>query len=158
MARNQQPMNPIFHLDGSQDAVTPGNDSMDNSDNDVIGLLKQLLDEQRRQTDLLSDLKDEVNAAQRQRANELGQWKQQNPELARNCRLAAESLSRVQAQFLDNLTEEVNDSEDGMLDGEFLLNEFVDRFGPRLAHLNGVLQVLSQLSSVPNPANSNNTP
>ena len=27
------------------------------------------------------------------------------------------------------------------------LNEFVDRFGPRLAHLNGVLQVLSQLSS-----------
>ncbi len=25
--------------------------------------------------------------------------------------------------------------------------EFVDRFGPRLAHLNGVLQVLSQLSA-----------
>jgi len=32
------------------------------------------------------------------------------------------------------------------MDGEFMLNEFVDRFGPRLAHLNGVLQVLSQLS------------
>jgi hypothetical protein len=40
------------------------------------------------------------------------------------------------------------------MDGEFMLNEFVDRYGPRLAHLNGVLQVLSQLSSVPNPANS----
>ena len=35
-----------------------------------------------------------------------------------------------------------------MMDGEFMLNEFVDRFGPRLAHLNGVLQVLSQLSAV----------
>jgi hypothetical protein len=28
-----------------------------------------------------------------------------------------------------------------------MLNEFVDRFGPRLAHLNGVLQVLAQLGS-----------
>jgi hypothetical protein len=28
-----------------------------------------------------------------------------------------------------------------------MLNEFVDRFGPRLAHLNGVLQVLAQLSA-----------
>jgi hypothetical protein len=41
-----------------------------------------------------------------------------------------------------------------MVGGEFLLNEFLDRYGPRLAHLNGVIQVLAQLSSVPNPANS----
>jgi len=33
-----------------------------------------------------------------------------------------------------------------MEEGEFVFNEFVDRFGPRLAHLNGVLQMLSQLS------------
>jgi hypothetical protein len=32
------------------------------------------------------------------------------------------------------------------------LSEFVDRYGPRLAHLNGVLQVLAQLSSN-NPTN-----
>jgi hypothetical protein len=36
-----------------------------------------------------------------------------------------------------------------MADGEFVLNEFIDRFGPRLAHLNGVIQVLAQLSSTP---------
>jgi hypothetical protein len=29
-----------------------------------------------------------------------------------------------------------------------MLNEFVDRFGPRIAHLNGLLQVLSQLSAI----------
>ena len=33
------------------------------------------------------------------------------------------------------------------VEGEYMLNEFVDRFGPRLAHLNGVLQVLAQLGS-----------
>jgi hypothetical protein len=35
-----------------------------------------------------------------------------------------------------------------------MLTEFVDRVCPRLAHLNGVLQILTQLSSVPNPANT----
>ena len=47
-------------------------------------------------------------------------------------------------------------SEEALLDGEFMLNEFVDRFGPRLAHLNGVLQVLSQLSAMQNTANAMN--
>jgi hypothetical protein len=36
-----------------------------------------------------------------------------------------------------------------------MLTEFVDRFGPRLAHLNGVIQVLSQLSSMNTPSDSN---
>lgn len=38
-------------------------------------------------------------------------------------------------------------NEEDLLDGEFVLSEFVDRFGPRLAHLNGVLQVLAQLGT-----------
>ena len=38
-------------------------------------------------------------------------------------------------------------SEENLLEGEFMMNEFVDRFGPRLAHLNGVLQVLAQLGT-----------
>jgi len=40
------------------------------------------------------------------------------------------------------------------VEGDFMLNEFVDRFGPRLAHLNGVLQVLTQLGSNPEPSNT----
>jgi hypothetical protein len=67
--------------------------------------------------------------------------------LARQCRAAAEALSNVQTEFLHMLTEEITDNAEGMMEGEFVLNEFVDRFGPRLAHLNGVLQVLSQLSA-----------
>ena len=42
---------------------------------------------------------------------------------------------------------DVNDGFEDMMDSEFVLNEFVDRYGPRLAHLNGVLQLLSQLSA-----------
>jgi ferric-dicitrate binding protein FerR (iron transport regulator) len=91
-------------------------------------------------------IQNNVNA-QKQRANELQQWKDANPKLARACRRAAESLSRVQAQFLESITDEVEANEEDLLDGEFVLSEFVDRFGPRLAHLNGVLQVLAQLGT-----------
>jgi len=119
-----------------------------------VSLLRNILAAQDRQNELLEELVNQLSAAQRQRATELGQWKQANPELARNCRTAAEALSQVQVEFLGNMTREINDNAEALMDGEFMLNEFVDRFGPRLAHLNGVLQILAQLSSTPNPANS----
>ncbi len=121
-------------------------------------LLREILSAQDRQNELLEELVTQIGAAQRQRAVELGEWKQANPVLARNCRQAAEALSKVQTEFLSGLTEEIQDNFDAFCDGEFMLNEFVDRFGPRLAHLNGVLQVLTQLSSVPSQANTPNTP
>jgi hypothetical protein len=47
------------------------------------------------------------------------------------------------------MTQEVMDGGESMTESEYMLSEFVDRFGPRLAHLNGVLQVLSQLATPP---------
>ena len=61
--------------------------------------------------------------------------------------MAAESLGRAQTTFIENLADEVQDNAESLLEGEFLLGEFIDRFGPRLAHINGLLQVLSQLGS-----------
>jgi len=117
-------------------------------------LLREILAAQDRQNELLEELVTHLSGSQKQRATELGQWKQANPGLARSCRAAAEALGRVQTEFLMNLTREVTDNADVLMDGEFMLNEFVDRFGPRLAHLNGLLQVLSQLSSTPNATNA----
>ncbi|MGN6135371.1 MAG: hypothetical protein ACTHOU_12785 [Aureliella sp.] len=102
---------------------------------------------QDKQNQLLEQLVQNTVAMQKQRATELQQWKDANPRLSKACRKAAESLSRVQTQFLESLTDEISDNEEALLDGDFMLGEFVDRFGPRLAHLNGVLQVLAQLGS-----------
>jgi hypothetical protein len=147
MAQDPQP-SPLFtHIDVSTHASTE--DAQKDENEDTRNLLRQLVAGQQRQNQLLEDLVHQMNSSQRQRASELGQWRDANPQLARRCREAAEALSNVQTQFLDNLTEEITDNADDYVEGEFLLNEFVDRFGPRLAHLNGVLQVLSQLSSVP---------
>jgi hypothetical protein len=117
-------------------------------------LLREVLSAQDRTNELLEELSGVLAANQKQRATELQQWRNAHPALAGACREAAEALTRVQIEYLQRMTEEINDTSEDMVEGEFLLNEFVDRFGPRLAHLNGVIQVLGQLSSVPNPANS----
>ncbi len=144
MSRQPQSNPPLFtQVDisaGSQESVSS------NQSDDTGRVLRDILVAQDRQNELLEELVNVLGASQRQRAAELKQWKQANPHLARDCRTAAETLSRVQTMFLSRLAEEVTENPDALLDGEFMLNEFVDRFGPRLAHLNGVLQVLSQLS------------
>ena len=137
--QSQQP--PVFRIDVTT-ADTPSTESS-STETVMVELLQRVLETQERQVELLEDLSSHLSSAQRQRAIELNQWREANPELARGCRAAAESLSRVQAEFLRSLTDEIMDCEEHLLDGEFMLNEFVDRFGPRLAHLNGVLQVLS---------------
>ena len=151
MADEPRPTPSLFtHID-----VTTASTAAPNSDNSSVnGLLSQLIHAQTRQNELLEQLIQQMNAAQRQRSSELGQGKQANPKLADRCRDAAETLGQVQTQFLENVTEQIEENADFMMDGEFMLNEFVDRFGPRLAHLNGVLQVLSQLGSVPPSSNN----
>jgi hypothetical protein len=141
---------PMFRIDVSADASSGHLESEMDTGDLIVALLRQVVLNQEQQNQLLKELNNQMSAAQRQRAQELCQWKDANPDLAKGCRSAAETLSRVQTQFLQNLTEEIEMHEDCLMDGEFMLNEFVDRFGPRLAHLNGVLQVLSQLSYTPN--------
>jgi hypothetical protein len=152
--RTRPPLFSQIDVTSAAYAGTPGG----RQDVEQTRLLRDILSAQDRQNELLEELVSHLGGAQKQRANELGQWKQANPRLARNCRMAAEALGKVQAEFLESLTTEVSANYENLLDGEFMLNEFVDRFGPRMAHLNGLLQVLSQLSATPNPTNAPNTP
>jgi hypothetical protein len=158
MSENRRPKEPFFtQIDVSNGgAASPPSGTGANVE--LIAVLREILSAQDRQNELLEELVTQLNAAQRQRANELGQWKQANPYLARDCRMAAEALSKVQTEYLTSLTQEINENFELLRDGEFMLNEFVDRFGPRVAHLNGLLQVLSQLSATGDQANTPNTP
>jgi hypothetical protein len=153
MSRGSQEVSPVFHF--SVTPELPGQPESPNAgSSEIADLLRQLVIGQDRQNELLEELVDQISATHRQRAVELGQWRQANPKLARRCRAAAEALSQVQTEFIEGLTTEINHNYESMMDGDFVLNEFVDRYGPRLAHLNGVLQLLSQLSAVPaSPSN-----
>ena len=148
MANESQGVSPVFRIDVGQGASElPVTARSNEQHSELTALLQQLVVGQDRQNELLEEVVEQMGSAQRQRANELNSWKEANPVLASRCRSAAEALSKVQAEFLQNVTVEVNDTHEDMLDSDFVLNEFVDRFGPRLAHLNGVLQLLSQLSA-----------
>ena len=151
MSQDPQQLPPIFDpIDVSAENKTPPADQkVDNSYNQLAPILLQMLEKIDQQNTLLEKLLTQQASQQNQRSGELDQWKEANPDLARNCRSAAETLSRAQTEFLEQLTTDVCDSDETLLESNFMLGEFVDRYGPRLAHLNGVLQVLSQLSSSP---------
>jgi hypothetical protein len=154
MSYDPHQLPPLFHIDVVASSAEGTAKAAGDQADPVVSLLHQLVQGQERQNKLLEEILKQTNLVHRQRQYELGQWKQAHPDLARCCKRAAETLSRVQNEFLRTLTEEVADSGDGLLDGEFLLQEFVDRFGPRLAHLNGVLQVLSQLGNLPDTSSN----
>jgi hypothetical protein len=140
----------------SQVQVSPGSQprAISSSREEQTDLLRDVLNAQERTNELLEDLVGVMATQQKQRASELHQWRNAHPKLATACREAAEALSRVQIEYLDRMTEDINEQSEDMVEGEFVLNEFIDRYGPRLAHLNGVIQVLAQLSSVSSPANT----
>ncbi|MEM8732953.1 MAG: hypothetical protein AAGG44_01940 [Planctomycetota bacterium] len=148
MANEPSQFSPMFRIDVSAEpGQTPAANNASNPTEATLAILHQIATSQQKQNQLLEQLVNATVAQSQQRASELEQWKEANPRLSKSCRRAAETLSRVQTEFLESLTEEIEDSADHLLEGEYMLNEFVDRFGPRLAHLNGVLQVLAQLGT-----------
>lgn len=106
----------------------------------------------RKSNELTVELINQVSHQQRQRIAELKAWKEANPGLAKECRRAAESLAKVHTEFLSSLAQEAADNADDFSDSEYALGEFIDRYGPRLAHFNGVLQLFAQLGApLPQP-------
>ena len=140
---NKPSFAPLFsHVDVTTGAKSPTSVGPGEEQSE---LLREMLSAQDRTNELLEELVGALTAQQRQRNAELEKWRKANPDLAEGCREAAETLSGVQIDFLDRMTDEVRDSGEELAYGDFLLSEFVDRYGPRLAHLNGVIQALAQL-------------
>ena len=143
----QNPLPPMFSIDvsasPSQDPTAQGEDT----NTLLASLMRRMIAEQEKSNQLLAGLLEQTQNQQKQRGADLQRWKEANPELAEQCREAAEILGKVQNEFLSSVTDEVTYNEDALVDSDYMLQEFVDRFGPRLAHLNGVLQVVSQLAA-----------
>lgn len=140
-------LNPPIHVQAA--AVPPAGLTPMHLLQAQTGLLRDMLTAMDRQNELLEELVTHVTAQHKHRTQELNNWKQANPRLTKDCKLAADLLARVQTEYLQEITDEVNANVEDMQAGDFMFNEFVDRFGPRLAHLNGMLQVLGQLGSQP---------
>lgn len=146
---SQEAFSPMFSIDVTATAGSSGNRLNVDANELMVTVLRQILTCQERQVKLLEEINAHVSYNLRQRHSELTAWKEQHPEISQACRQAAETLAKVQAQYIRNITNDVYDSEESLLESDYMLGEFVDKYGPRMAHLSGVLQMLAQLSSNP---------
>jgi hypothetical protein len=150
---------PVFtQFDISAGSVASGSNPALNADpNETNRLLRDMIALQMKSCELLAELVNQVSLQQRQRVAELKAWKEANPELAASCRQAAESLSKVHTEFLASIARDAAENAEDFTDSEYALGEFIDRYGPRLAHFNGVLQLFAQLGApLPQTGPANN--
>ncbi len=157
MANDPTPFVPVFSIDvtaaegnSAPTSTTPPKSTEIGTA--LVGLTRQLIEMQTRQNALLEQLlqiNKQVlqanNQANTQRQNELNQWRSSHPRLVQSCKEALESLSSVQIEFLQTMADEVEEQKEVLSESEYAFNDFLDRYGPRMAHLNGILQVLGHL-------------
>ena len=112
---------------------------------ETIELLRQLLEVQREQ---LAHQKAQAQAhdmGSRWRAF-LARWKEDFPGLSDACRRALPTLERSYGQLIVELTGNLNEQDGDALDNEFALQEFLDRYGMRLAQLGTILNLVGPLA------------
>jgi hypothetical protein len=106
-----------------------------------------MLEMQRQQLEISKEL---VQVSREQRARqgaELERWHAGHEHVLESCRDTLGRLEQVHAALMGDLATYVEDNHENLLDGDFSLSDFVDRFGPRLAHLNTMLAVLRPLAA-----------
>lgn len=123
----------------------------------TLEVQKQILQNQQQQLELLREA---THVAREQRARqvaELERWQTGHESVLDQCRESLGQLEQVHASLMTDLVHHVADNHDNLLDGEFALTDFVDRFGPRLAHLNTMLAILRPLA-LPRVTSNANAP
>ena len=113
---------------------------------ETVELLRQLLEVQREQ---LACQRAAHDMTARWRAF-LTRWQPDFPDLAEGCRKALPHLERCYGQLLRDLTDKLNDEDEHGLDNDFALQEFLDRFGMRLAQLGTILNLVAPLAEAAN--------
>lgn len=106
-------------------------------------LLRELLEVQREQLGMLRHLVAAQDACARWRAF-LARWRKDFPDLGPDCRRTMPILERTYGKLISDLAEHLTGSDD--LDNEFALQEFLDRYGIRLAQLGTILNLVAPLA------------
>jgi hypothetical protein len=112
------------------------------SSSEVVSLLKQILEVQREQ---LAFLRAAHDASSRWRAF-VARWRDDFPGLASSCREAMPQLERSYGALIAELGEHLREQGTEGLDTDFSLQEFLDRYGMRLAQLGTILNIVAPLA------------
>jgi hypothetical protein len=117
---------------------------------EVADLLRQILEVQREQLNYQRAAAAAHDAGARWRAF-LARWQHEFPDLSDGCRKALPHLERCYGQLIRDLTEKLTSEEENGLDNDFALQEFLDRYGMRLAQLGTILNLVAPLAEASPP-------
>lgn len=112
---------------------------------EIVELLRQMISLQQEQLGLLKVQVSSQEGGNRWRSF-LTRWEGEFPNIGAACKQALPVLERAYLGMIRDLTERVNTSDPADWDDEFLLGEFLDRFGIRLGQLANILSQLAPLA------------
>jgi len=108
-------------------------------------LLRQLLEVQREQTQLLRFLCAAHDSQTRWR-NFLARWSAEFPQVGGDCKSTLPMIERAYMTLIADLTEHLRSENGEPFDNEFALSEFLDRYGIRLGQLGSILSMISPIA------------
>ncbi|MDB5311690.1 MAG: hypothetical protein JWO38_5892 [Gemmataceae bacterium] len=111
---------------------------------ELADLLRQLLEVQREQLSLLKAQQAAQDSLSRWRAF-LNRWTGEFPEVGGTCKQMLPLLERAYLSLIRDLTDRLKDVGND-LDDEFVMTEFLDRYGVRLTQLGNILTQLSPIA------------
>ena len=118
---------------------------------ELIHLLGQSLDIQKEQLAVLRAQSAAQDGLARWRAF-LARWQSDFPDIGQGCKLVLPIVERAYLTLIKEMTDRLRE-EDGGLDDDFALGEFLDRYGMRLNQLATILGQLAPLAdAAPAPA------
>ncbi len=118
-----------------------------NLQSQTLEIQRQQLEIQRQQLELVRETTQFTRDQRARQIAELERWQQGHEGVLDSCKEALGRLEQVHASLMRELSEHVEENYENLLEGDFSLSDFVDRFGPRLAHLNTMLAVLRPLAA-----------
>lgn len=119
---------------------------------EVTELLKQMLEVQREQLQHARHAAAHQDHTARWRAY-LARWQHEFPGLSESCRASIPKLERAYGQLIADLNERLSDDD---LDSDFALQDFLDRFGMRLAQLGTIINLVGPLAEAGPPPQQEN--
>ena len=111
---------------------------------ETVELLRQMLEVQREQLTYQRAAAAAHDMTARWRAY-LSRWHEEFPALSEDCRKVMPLLERSYGRLITELTEKLSEDNDP-LDNDFALQEFLDRYGMRLAQLGTILNLVAPLA------------
>jgi small-conductance mechanosensitive channel len=113
----------------------------------TLEIQKLILQNQQQQLELAREATQVARDQRSRQMAELERWQAGHDQVIDQCRDSLGQLEQVHSALMSELVHHVAENHENLVDGDFALTDFVDRFGPRLAHLNTMLAVLRPLAA-----------